>query len=133
MSDPQLLLTLPPDAIKQIVEAQVQAAIVSALNKDSKVLVEHLVKTVLGQKRNNYDRHPIWMETFNAMVTQEITAALKVFVDEHRVAIRAAVVARLGKDGKRIVADIADRFAGTLSQGFHIYFTYDNRTGREDT
>lgn len=108
--DTKLLMTVPRD----IIDAQVKAAIAIALNKDPAVLVRAVVDAAMGAKKNSYDRETIWQEQVNEMIREVAREQFKEWLVEQRPAVSKMIREKLGKSSKELV----DKVAAKMVDGF---------------
>lgn len=114
--DTKLLMTIPKD----VIEAQVRAAVAVALSKDPEALVRAVVNAAMDQKDNRgYSGKTIWEEKTNEMIREVAHEAFRGWLEEQRPKIQKAVLARLKSTGD-VVEKIAAKFADKLQSNFSV-------------
>jgi hypothetical protein len=108
--DTKLLMTVPRD----IIDAQVKAAIAIALNKDPAVLVRAVVDAAMSAKKNSYDRETIWQEQVNEMIREVAREQFKEWLVEQRPCVSKMIRDKLGKSSKELI----DKVAAKMVDGF---------------
>lgn len=125
MSDnKQIVMEIP----KEIIDAQVRAAVASALAKDPAKLVEAVVDAAMKEKeRGHYSSdESIWDRTVNEAIRSAANEAMKEWLDGQRAAIKAAVLLRLKKKEK-IISELADKLIDTFSSNFRLHIDVTDR------
>lgn len=130
MSDKDIALTISNDLVKPIIEAKIQAAIVSELGKgDGIEFINAIVTRALHIKvdyagrvsSSNYDNKYDYLESVCAKLIREATdTALRAWVAEHQPQIQAA----LKKELSRSSGKLATAFAAGLLESMKANFTH---------
>lgn len=120
MSDnKQIVMEIP----KEIIDAQVKAAVVGALAKDPEKLVAAVVDAAMRQKDpRDYGRTTIWDRTINDAIRLAANEAMKEWLDGQRAAIKAAVLSRL-KRKEKLIGEIADKLIDKFSSRFDLHIS----------
>lgn len=106
----KLLMTVPRD----VIDAQVKAAVAIALNKDPEALVRAVVEAAIGAKKNSYDRETIWQEQVNEMIREVAKEEFKAWLAAQRPAVAKMIKEKLGKNSKELI----DKVAAKMVDGF---------------
>lgn len=111
MADSQVSITVS----KEVIDAHVKAAVVSALNKDPEALVRAVVHAAMNQKSSNYPNHCIWDEQVSAMIREVAKGTFDEWLNEMKPIIAKEVRQRLaGKNGKATIDDIVGKLSTAL-------------------
>lgn len=119
-------VTLPPEITRDIVQAQIKAAVVAALAKDPTQLVAAVVDAAMREKKNSYDRETIWDARVNEMIREAAEASFREWLAENSETIRQKVRQRLEREKTAFVKKIADSLTDAVKTGF--YFTAQLKT-----
>lgn len=121
MADTQVVMQVP----KEIIDAQVRSAVAQALAKDPAALVRTIVEAALNEKDpRSYSNKPIWIDALNKMIRDEAQACIAEWIETQRPAIRKACHEKLGTQGRKIIAGIADQLAEKVKTGFHVSISF---------
>ena len=116
MADPQVSITVS----KEIIDAHVKAAVITALNKDPEALVRAVVNAAMNEKDRSYSNFTIWDTQVNSMIREVAKATFDEWLNEMKPTIAKEVRARLaGKNGRKTIDDIVEKMATALS-GFTV-------------
>ena len=117
MSDAQVAITVS----REVIDAHVKAAVMSALNKDPEALIRAVVNAAMNQKdRNSYSQNTIWDDQVNAMIREVAKATFDEWLNEMKPTIAKEVRARLaGKNGRKTIDDIVEKMSTALA-GFQV-------------
>ena len=107
----KLLMTVPRD----IIDAQVRAAVALALNKDPGALVKAVVEAALNQKKDSYSRDTIWMEQLNALIREVAKEEFTKWCESMRPEIAKLMKAKLGGNSKALVEQIATKMTSAMT------------------
>lgn len=117
----QINVSISQESVKQIIDAQVQAAVVGALSSKGDQLIESLVKTVLMRKRDSYSNtKTILEETIEAVIVEEVKAGMKRWVESSRPKIATAIDFHIKKNTAALVASIVDSTAKQLANSWYV-------------
>jgi hypothetical protein len=120
MSD-QINVTIAQDSVRQVIDAHVQAAVVSALNERGSQLIDVLVRDVLRRKRDNYNAtKTILEETIEAVLVEEVKTAMKNWVEQQRPKIAAAMEQHIRKNTSAIVSQLVDSTAKQFANSYYV-------------
>lgn len=108
--DTKLLMTVPRD----IIDAQVKAAVAIALGKDPEALVRAVVESAMSAKKNSYDRETVWQDEVNKMIREVATEQFRAWLVEQKPAIAKLIRTKLAKDTK----DLLDKVTTKMAEGF---------------
>lgn len=120
MADQQILMTVP----KEVIDANVKAAVVNALNKDPQALVRAVVDAALAQKDNrSYGSKTIWEDKVDEMILNVATETFNEWLNEQKPLIASTVRARLenkfstkGRHGSNpIIDEIVNQLTASLA------------------
>lgn len=114
-SDTQVVFNVP----KEIIDAQVKAAVVTALNRDPTGLVRAVVDAAMREKDSRgYSSDPtIWDKEVNAMIREVAKATFNEWLNEMKPVIAKEVRSRLTqKNGRATVDDIVNKLTGALGK-----------------
>lgn len=116
----QIVMNLP----KEVIQAQIQAAVVQSLQDRGDELVRALVKSSLEEKsRNSYHAKTLFDELVGNMIREEAKVATKEWVDELRPEIRKAVRERLSvrtKEKRAVANELADKLIDALGESLSV-------------
>lgn len=117
MADSQVSITVS----KEVIDAHVKAAVVSALNKDPEALVRAVVQAAMNQKdRNSYSSNTIWDDQVNSMIRAVAKETFDEWLTEMKPTIAKEVRSRLAeKNGKATIDQIVDKLTTALN-GFQV-------------
>lgn len=103
---------------KEIIDAHVKAAVVTALGKDPGELVRAVVDAAMRQPdSNSYGRTTIWEAQVNAMIREVAKATFDEWLTEMKPTIAKEVRARLaGKNGSKTITDIVEKLTSALGR-----------------
>lgn len=116
-------ITLPAEITRDIVNAQIKAAVVSALAKDPAQLVSAVVDAAMKQKpeRGYSSDPPIWDTMVNEMIREAAKSAFKEWLEENADMIKVKVRERLTKEKTKFIDKIVDSLVSSAKSSF--YFT----------
>jgi hypothetical protein len=106
----KLLMSVPRD----VIDAQVKAAVATALNKDPEALVRAVVEAAMNAKKNSYDRETVWQEQINEMIRAVAREEFKAWLETQRAPIAKMIREKLGKSSKELI----DKMAAKMVDGF---------------
>lgn len=106
----KVMMTVPKD----IIEAQVKAAVMGVLARDSEALVRAVVDAAMNQKRDSYNRQTIWEEKLNQMIRSVADQYLEAWIEQQKPAIHKALATKLAQKGT--VGAIADGIIAKMSR-----------------
>jgi hypothetical protein len=114
MADSQVSITVS----KEVIDAHVKAAVVSALNKDPEALIRAVVSAAMNQKdSHSYSGATIWDQQVNAMIREVAKATFDEWLNEMKPTIQKEVRLRLaGKNGKKTIDDIVEQLSSALGR-----------------
>ena len=119
----KILMSVPKD----VIDAQVRAAVATALNKDPEALVRAVVEAAMAAKKNSYDRETIWQEQVNEMIREVAREQFKEWLVEQKPAVSKMIREKLGKSSK----DLIDKIAAKMVDGFsNVYLSISWPDGR---
>ena len=118
----KLLMSIPKD----VIDAQVRAAVAVALNKDPEALVRAVVEAAMNAKQNSYDRTTIWQEEINKMIRQVATDEFKAFLETQRPDIAKLIKEKLAKDTKTLLDVVTTKLAAGFSN-LHLHVQWPDR------
>jgi hypothetical protein len=112
MSDAQVVVNVS----KEIIDAHVKAAVVSALGRDPSTLIKAVVDAAMREPdRNGYGRGTIWDTEVNKMIREVALQTFNEWLNEMKPTIAKEVRARLaGKNGTATINDIVEKLTGAL-------------------
>ena len=120
--DTKILMTVPKD----VIDAQVRAAVMVALNKDPEALVRAVVEAAMSQKKDHYSTQTIWMEQLNQMIRDVAKDEFKAWVEAQRPSIAKMIKAKLGDSTKGLVDKLSTKMAEGLT-GVHFNISWPER------
>lgn len=103
-------VTLPAEITRDIVNAQIKAAVVTALARDPEKLVAVVVDAAMKEKnRNGYSNDPsIWDSMINEMIREAAKGAFKEWLAENSEMIKRKVRERLAREKTKFIEKIVD-------------------------
>lgn len=117
----QIQVSISQESVRQVIDAQVQAAVCAALNHNGPQLIEALVKNVLMRKRDSYSNSKtILEETIEAVIVEEVKKAMAQWVETQRPKIAAAMEANIKKNTTAIVAQLVDSTAKQFANSWYV-------------
>jgi hypothetical protein len=116
-------ITLPSEITKDIVNAQIKAAVVTALAKDPEKLVAAVVDAAMKQKpeRGYSSDPPIWDTMLNNMIREAAQDAFKEWLSDNSAMITRKVRERLTREKSQFIEKIVDSLVSAAKSSF--YFT----------
>jgi hypothetical protein len=113
-------VTLPAEITRDIVNAQIKAAVVTALAKDPERLVAAVVQAAMTQKpeRGYSSDPPIWDSMVNKMIREAAESAFKEWLAENAEMIKRKVRERLSREKTKFVEKIVDGMVDATKTGF---------------
>lgn len=112
--DAKILMSVPKD----IIHAQVQSAVVQALNKDPEALVRAVVEAAMQEKPRDsysYDKATIWQKMVNEEIRKVATEQFKIWLEQQKPVIAKQIQEFMGKSTKGMVQKIAEKMADSLN------------------
>lgn len=118
-------VTLPAEITRDIVNAQIKAAVVTALARDPEKLVAAVVDAAMKERpRNGYSSDPaIWDTMINEMIREAAKDAFKEWLAENAEMIKRKVRERLVREKTKFIEKIVDGMTDAMRSGF--YFRID--------
>lgn len=107
-------------SLEPLIDAQIQAAIVQVLSTERGDLVSRVVADALGEKVGSFDRRTKFQAAVHTMIQEAAKETFKVWLDENKAKIKAAIEARLKKSPQKFVNQIADKLLDGLAGSFHV-------------
>lgn len=120
--DTKLLMTVPRD----IIDAQIRAAVAQALAVNPERMVRAVVDMALSRKRNEYDSRPMWEAAMDDMIRDVAKEEFKAWCEAQRPAIAKAIREKLGGNAKGLVDKIATKLADGL-QNVHLSVSWPDK------
>lgn len=106
----QVLMKVP----KEIIDAQVKAAVMGVLAKDTDALIRAVIDAAMNQKVNSYDRTTIWEQKLNNEIRKVADQYLEEWIQQQKPAIHKALAAKLSQKGT--IGQIADGIIAKMSR-----------------
>lgn len=121
MSGNTVSITLPSEITKDIVNAQIKAAVVTALAKDPEKLVTAVVDAAMKQKpeRGYSSDPPIWDTMVNEMIRDAAKIAFKEWLDENAEMIKRKVRERMNREKSAFIAKTVDALTDSFKSSFY--------------
>lgn len=110
---------------QELIQAQVQAAVVSALAERGDEFVTEIVRHAMSakdHKANSYQdqKRTIFANMVDRMIRQVAQDSVKEWLEEQKPLIRKQIRAALGARKKEQVASMADKILDALSTDMHV-------------
>lgn len=117
----QVSVTFPAEITRDIVNAQIKAAVVSALAKDPEKLVSAVVTAAMQEKeRGSYSSDaPIWDKMVNEMIRESAKDAFKEWLAENAEMIKREVRKRLVREKTQFINKIIDSLTNAAKSDFY--------------
>lgn len=114
-------VNLPSEITRDLVNAQIKAAVVAALARDPEKLVAAVVDAAMKEKsRNGYvSDPPIWDSMVNEMIRDAAKDAFKQWLDENSAMIARKVRERLAKEKTKFIERIVQNLVDSAKTGFY--------------
>lgn len=104
-------VSLPVEITRDIVQANIKAAVVAALGSNPEALVAAVVAAAMQEKTNSYDSRSIWDKTINEEIRKAAQGAFQEWIVDHMPMVQKAVRARLDREKKGILERLVDSVA----------------------
>ena len=108
------------DIPKEIIDAQVRAAIAKALSADPEKLVKAVIDSAMDVRSRPYDKTSIFQDGINNVIRQAATEVFKEFVESIRDKIRDRLIEKLKAQPDEFAEKITDSVILGLSKSFHV-------------
>ena len=113
-------VTLPAEITRDIVNAQIKAAVVTALARDPERLVAAVVDAAMKEKnRNGYSSDPpIWDSMVNEMIREAAKDAFKEWLTANAEMIKRKVRERMDREKSKFVQKTVDALTDSFKSEF---------------
>ena len=111
--------TVSSDVPKEIIDAEIRAAVVKALGTDPDKLVRAVVDAAMDQKKDRYDKDTIFQTAVADMIRGAAKEEFKAWLEQKRPLIMAAVRERLTRE-EGFVGQVADKLVTAMAASFYV-------------
>lgn len=130
MSTGNVSVSLPAEITRDIVTAQIRAAVVASLASDPEKLVRAVVDAAMAQKVDNWRDRTIWDDQINQAIREAAQGALQEWITDNMTMIRKAVRTRLDKEKRGILEKLVDSIADAAKSSWCFSIAFKEIDGK---
>ena len=125
MAEP-ISIQLTPESVHQIIQANVQAAVIDAMRKDGDRFITELVRGVLLAKtQRNYRETTVLNSAIQDFMEVEIKTAMKAYLAEHSNAVQSEISKMLKVQTRDLATKMFTAFLGMVENNYRFNVSLD--------